>query len=130
MDIKSLDHLVLTVINIDKSISFYCDLLGMEHIRFGDNRHALRFGSQKINLHQADNIYQPAAINPSAGSGDLCFIVNTPVEQIITELNDADIKIIEGPVERTGACGKILSVYIRDPDQNLVELSNRIDTDI
>ena len=126
MDIQSLDHLVLTVNNIEESIQFYCNILGMQHIQFGDNRHALKFGEQKINLHQADNIFHPSAHSPTSGSADLCFIVDTSIEKVIAELNEAGIEIIEGPVERTGATGEILSVYIRDPDLNLIELSNSI----
>ena len=129
MDIQSLDHLVLTVKDIEASIAFYCDILGMQHITFGpgtDNkqRHALKFGSQKINLHQAATIFQPAANTPTPGSTDLCFIVKTPLAQVIHELEKHNIKIIEGPVERTGATNKISSVYVRDPDLNLIELSN------
>lgn len=124
MDIQSLDHLVLTVNSIEDSIHFYCDILGMQHIQFADNRHALQFGSQKINLHQLDNIYQPAADSPTSGSADLCFIAEMSIENIISKLNESGINIIEGPVERTGATGDILSVYIRDPDMNLLELSN------
>ena len=124
MEIQSLDHLVLTVKDIKASIAFYCDVLGMQHITFGDDRHALKFGSQKINLHQADNIFQPAAKTPAPGSADLCFIVKTPLEQVIRELKNNNFKIIEGPVERTGAINKIISVYVRDPDLNLIELSN------
>lgn len=126
MKIQSLDHLVLTVKDINISIDFYCNLLGMKHIQFGDNGHALIFGNQKINLHQSDNILNPSALSPISGSADLCFIVATPIEQVVTELNEEGIEIIEGPVERTGATGKILSVYIRDPDFNLIELSNSI----
>jgi len=129
MDIQSLDHLVLTVKDIEASIAFYCDVLGMQHITFGLNqdnrpRHALKFGSQKINLHQADNIYQPAANTPTTGSADLCFIVKTPLVQVIRELENNSVNIIEGPVERTGANNKIISIYVRDPDNNLIELSN------
>lgn len=126
MDIQSLDHLVLTVKNIEESIHFYSNILGMQHIQFGDNRHALKFGEQKINLHQSDNIFQPAAKSPTSGSADLCFIVNTPTEQIVSELSEADINVLEGPVKRTGANGKILSIYLRDPDMNLIELSNQL----
>jgi len=128
MDIQSVDHLVLTVKDIDASISFYCDVLGMQHITFGPKdkkqRHALKFGSQKINLHQADNIFQPAANTPTPGSADLCFIVKTTLEKTIHVLKENNIEIIEGPIERTGASNKIISIYVRDPDLNLIELSN------
>lgn len=129
MNITSLDHLVLTVKNIEDSVHFYCNILGMQHIQFGQDsngkpRHALKFGQQKINLHQADNIFQPAADKPAPGSADLCFIVNTPIELIANELKENNIEIIEGPVVRTGATRKIVSVYVRDPDLNLIELSN------
>ncbi|MDH5517237.1 MAG: VOC family protein [Gammaproteobacteria bacterium] len=126
MKIQSLDHLVLTVKDLDISIDFYCNRLAMQHIRFADKRHAIAFGEQKINLHQADKIFLPAAGTPTMGSADLCFIVSTPMPQIIEHLNAAGITIIAGPVERSGAQGKIISVYIRDPDQNLLELSNHI----
>lgn len=126
MKIQSLDHLVLTVKDLNISIEFYCNLLGMKHIQFGDDRHALSFGNQKINLHQSDNILKPSAQSPTSGSADLCFIVDTPIEKIVAELNETEIEIIEGPVERTGATGEILSVYIRDPDLNLLELSNKV----
>jgi len=126
MDINSLDHFVITVNNIQTSVRFYCNTLGMQHITFGDNRHALKFGSQKINLHQTDNIFLPAANSPTPGSADLCFIVSTPIEQMIAELAEAEINIIDGPVERTGASGRLISIYIRDPDLNLIELSNCI----
>ena len=126
MKIQSLDHLVLTVNKIEESIHFYSNILGMQYILFGDNRHALKFGEQKINLHQSDNIFQPSAKSPTSGSADLCFIVKTPVEQIVSELSEAGIDIVEGPIKRTGAIGEILSVYIRDPDMNLIELSNKL----
>jgi len=126
MDIQSLDHLVLTVQDIRASIAFYCDVLGMQHITFGDDRHALKFGSQKINLHQINNIFLPAADSPTPGSTDLCFIVETPLENVMQELEKHNINIIEGPVKRTGASNNIISVYLRDPDLNLIELSNLV----
>lgn len=96
-------------------------MLGMEEITFGTNRIALAFGKQKINLHEHGCEFEPKASNPTPGSADLCFIVSTPMDDIIKELQRCGMPIIEGPVERTGAIGTILSVYIRDPDNNLVE---------
>ena len=124
MKIDHLDHLVLTVANIEKTCDFYGRILGFEVITFQGTRKALKFGQQKINLHQAGQEFEPKALSPTAGSGDLCFIAQTPIEQVIQELQAADVTIEIGPVARTGAVGKIQSVYIRDPDQNLIEISN------
>jgi catechol 2,3-dioxygenase-like lactoylglutathione lyase family enzyme len=126
MKINRLDHLVLTVKDVEATCTFYRDILGMEIEIFQGNRKALKFGIQKINLHQQDNEINPKAINPTPGSGDLCFIADTPIAEIIETLKSNNIRIETGPVERTGATGKIISVYIRDPDQNLVEISNYI----
>ncbi|WP_264739025.1 VOC family protein [Cytobacillus firmus] len=124
MKIERLDHLVLTVQSIEKTCDFYSKVLGMEIITFGEGRKALRFGIQKINLHQKGNEYEPKALNPAAGSGDLCFITKTGINEVTKHLECCNIAIEEGPVERTGALGAITSVYIRDPDGNLIELSN------
>jgi catechol 2,3-dioxygenase-like lactoylglutathione lyase family enzyme len=124
MLIKTLDHLVLTVADIAATCDFYKRVLQCEVITFGDNRKALKCGLQKINLHQSGAEYLPCAGLPTPGSADLCFIVEAPLDDLIAHLKKADILIEEGPVERTGAGGPILSVYIRDPDQNLIELSN------
>lgn len=126
MNIVSLDHLVLTVRDINITIDFYCKILGMQAIQFGEGRHALGFGKQKINLHQAGKEFEPKAVKPTPGSADLCFITTTPLTDIIKELNTADIHIEEGPVKRTGATGALHSIYLRDPDGNLLELSNQI----
>jgi catechol 2,3-dioxygenase-like lactoylglutathione lyase family enzyme len=114
MRIASLDHLVLTVRDLAATIAFY-ERLGMRHVTFGEGRHALAFGSQKLNLHVAGHEFEPKAATPTPGSADLCFLVD--------ELDATDLDVIEGPVERTGATGRIRSVYVRDPDGNLVELS-------
>ncbi|MDR4950812.1 VOC family protein [Chryseobacterium sp. ES2] len=124
MKIKNLDHLVLTVADIDKTIKFYTHVMGFEVVTFGENRKALIFGNQKINLHQKGYEFEPKAKTPTCGSADLCFIAETDVHEIMKELRQKNIEIIEGVVDRTGAVGKIKSVYFRDPDYNLIEVSN------
>ena len=121
--IDRLDHLVLTVVDIDATVEFYTSALNMEAVTSGD-RKALHFGGQKINLHQAGKEFEPKAANPTPGSGDLCFITTAPLESVISSLKTGAYAIEEGPVERTGAVGKMLSIYLRDPDGNLVEISN------
>jgi catechol 2,3-dioxygenase-like lactoylglutathione lyase family enzyme len=127
MKIERLDHLVLTVADIDRTCTFYGRVLGFEVVTFRGGRRALVFGQQKLNLHQAGHEFEPKARHPTAGSADLCFIASTPLERIMAELRDRGVPIEEGPVERTGALGPIRSVYIRDPDQNLIELANLVD---
>ncbi len=122
--IDRIDHLVLTVADIDRTCAFYRDILGSEVVTFGNGRKALKFGHQKFNLHQAGHEFEPKALRPTPGSADLCLIAETPVDKIISALKQRDVEIEEGPVERTGAEGPIHSVYIRDPDGNLIELSN------
>jgi catechol 2,3-dioxygenase-like lactoylglutathione lyase family enzyme len=124
MQIARLDHLVLTVADIGKTCEFYTRVLGMEVVSFGEGRTALRFGQQKINLHPADNIPGLVADKPTPGSGDLCFITETPLSGVVAHLGRCGVPIIAGPGPRAGAIGTIQSVYIRDPDQNLVEISN------
>ena len=126
MKIDRLDHLVLTVADIERTCAFYSRILGFEVLRFGQGRVALGFGNQKINLHQTGKEFEPKALRPTAGSGDLCFIATTPVDDVIRELDAAGVAIEEGPVERTGAIGRIRSIYLRDPDQNLLEISNYV----
>lgn len=123
-----LDHLVLTVRNIEATCAFYARVLGMEVVTFGENRKALAFGRQKINLHEAGKEFEPKATTPTPGSGDLCFITVTPLEKVIAHLQTCEVAIIEGPVRRTGAIGRIESVYIRDPDGNLIEISNYVES--
>ncbi len=124
MQIDRLDHLVLTVADIDRTCDFYEAVLGFRVESFGAGRKALAFGQQKINLHQAGREFEPKALVPTPGSADLCFITATPLRDVIGELVRVGIVIEEGPVERTGACGAIRSVYVRDPDRNLIEISN------
>ena len=121
--IDRLDHFVLTVVDIDRTCVFYSAGLGMEVVTFGAGRKALQFGRQKINLHEVGKEFEPKAYRPTAGSGDLCFIAAVPLDQVIDKLRKNRIEIIEGPVARTGATGPIMSVYIRDPDANLIEIS-------
>lgn len=126
MKITHLDHLVLTVADIDATVRFYRHVLGFEVVTFKGDRKALTFGQQKINLHPRGHEFEPKAKTPTPGSADLCFISATPVDEIMVELNKHGIPIEEGPVLRTGAQGAILSVYIRDPDANLIEISNLV----
>lgn len=128
MKISHLDHLVLTVANIETTCQFYQSALNFEVITFGENRKALQFGHQKINLHQVGKEFEPKAYHPTVGSADLCSIAETPLEEVIKHLQQLNIKIVEGPIQRTGAVGKIVSVYLRDPDQNLIEISNYLNT--
>ncbi len=126
MHIDSLDHLVLTVADIEASCAFYQRVLGMEVVTFGAGRKALAFGAQKINLHQAGHEFEPKAQRPTPGSADLCFLTTVPLPQVQAHLATCGVAISEGPVQRTGAQGPILSVYFRDPDLNLVEVSNQL----
>jgi catechol 2,3-dioxygenase-like lactoylglutathione lyase family enzyme len=122
--IDHLDHLVLTVADLDRTCAFYARVLGMEIVTFGAGRKALRFGNQKINLHAAGREHDPKARTPTPGSGDLCFIAATTLDSVVAHLAALGIAIEDGPGMRTGATGPIRSVYIRDPDGNLIEISN------
>ncbi len=122
--IDRFDHIVLTVVNIDATCAFYERVLGMERVDFGSGRVALEFGQQKINLHPAGNEYEPKAKNPTPGAGDICFISETAINDIVVHLKSEGVEIIEGPGIKTGAIGPITSIYFRDPDGNLVEVSN------
>lgn len=130
--LESLDHLVLTVRDIEATVAFYARALGMRETRFtpaGDGkteRVALSYGKQKINLHQQGREFDPKAKLPTPGSADLCFIASWPLQDVIAHLRAEAIPIIEGPSQRTGATGPIMSIYIRDPDGNLIEISNRV----
>lgn len=124
MKISRIDHIVLTVKNIDVTTDFYARALGMEVVTFGAGRQALSFGSQKFNLHEAGKELEPKADRPTPGAIDICLITDSPIEEVVAELSRAGVQVIEGPVKRTGATGPILSVYFRDPDDNLIEVSN------
>lgn len=126
MRIDRLDHLVLTVASIEVTVEFYTRVLGMEVMTFGPGRTALTFGASKINLHEAGKEFEPKALRPTPGSADVCLIVDNSIADVLVELATAGVPVEEGPVERTGATGPIVSCYLRDPDQNLIELSNYI----
>ena len=122
--IERLDHMVLTVKSIENTCQFYRTVLGMKVEIFGEGRKALKFGDQKINLHETGKEFEPKAAKPTSGSGDICLISSTAIEEVLKHLENVGVEVEDGPVRRTGAIGPILSVYFRDPDQNLVEVSN------
>lgn len=128
--VKSLDHVVLTVKDIEATCRFYSDVLGMEVVRFaasdGGSRVALAFGEQKINLHEVGKEFEPKAHRATAGSADLCFITDAPLAEMQKHMEGRGVSILQGPVGRTGALGAIRSVYFRDPDLNLIEVSNYV----
>ena len=126
MKIASLDHLVFTVASIEATCAFYTAVMGMTVETFAEGRNALHFGDQKINLHLAGHEFEPKADTPVPGSGDLCFITQTPILEVVDTLKTHKVSIIAGPVPRTGAIGDLISVYFRDPDGNLIEVSNRV----
>lgn len=127
MKVVKIDHLVLTVKDIELTSKFYSEVLGMAIVSFGEGRQALTFGDQKINLHQTGKEFEPKAFNPTPGSIDLCFISNDPLEVVLKQFEHQGVSVIEGPVTRTGARGVINSIYINDPDGNLIEISNYLD---
>ncbi len=126
MVLDSLDHLVLTFPDLAVAIDFYTRVLGMRHEQFGEGRHAVAFGNQKINLHPLGSEYLPKAKNVQVGSADLCFLTRTPLEEVVAHLHEQGIALELGPIRRTGATGPIVSVYIRDPGGNLIEVANSV----
>ena len=124
MQIDHVDHLVLTVQDIERTCEFYARILGMQVVTFAEGRKALRFGTQKINLHKLGKEIDPKAQSPTPGSADLCFVTSVPLEEVITHLHSHHVSVLLGPVERTGATTSLRSLYIRDPDGNLLEISN------
>ena len=124
MELEKLDHLVLTVRDIDATVSFYESVLGMRRDSFAGGRMALKFGDQKINLHQLGREFEPKAARPTPGSADLCFITTTPLADAMSQVSGLGVEITAGPVARTGATGPLLSFYFRDPDDNLIEVAN------
>ena len=123
--IDHLDHIVLTTARTEQCIDFYTRVLGMKFERFGKGRMALKFGGQKINLHEKGREFEPKATVALPGTLDICFIAAVPLDEVIARLNAARVPVIEGPVMKTGANGPIRSVYVRDPDGNLIEISER-----
>ena len=124
MKIDAIDHIVLTVKDIDKTCEFYSKVMGMDAVTFGKGRKALSFGSQKINLQLLGRESALRAEKPTPGSADVCFITSMSLTDVIAHLEHCGVKAIGGPVERNGARGPMMSVYFRDPDMNLVEVSN------
>ncbi len=123
MKAERLDHLVLTVRHVDATCAFYTRVLGMQEVVFGDGRKALTFGKQKINLHEFGREFEPKAAQPTPGSADLCFLVDKTPAGILAHLRACGVEVVEGPVRRTGALGQTISIYFRDPDGNLIEVS-------
>jgi catechol 2,3-dioxygenase-like lactoylglutathione lyase family enzyme len=124
LKIDAIDHVVLTVKNIETTCAFYTRVLGMKEVTFSGGRKALAFGAQKFNLHETGKEFDPKAEHATPGSGDFCFLTSTPIVEVIQHLRDSHVPILDGPVRRTGAIGPLLSVYFRDPDLNLIEVSN------
>ena len=122
--IDRIDHIVLTCHDVERTVAFYQQVLGMEPVTFAGGRRGLAFGRQKFNLHQAGREFDPKALNPAPGAIDLCLITLTPLADVQAHLKASGVAIIEGPVQKTGATGPIQSVYFRDPDGNLIEVSN------
>jgi catechol 2,3-dioxygenase-like lactoylglutathione lyase family enzyme len=120
--LEHLDHIVLTVANIDATVDFYTEVLGMDVVKV-DGRKALAFGIQRLNLHQRGHEFEPKAAHPTPGASDLCFLTTTSLETVMEYLKDQKVHIEAGPVEREGAIGKLRSIYLRDPDRNLIEIS-------
>lgn len=131
MEIAQLDHLVLTVTDIDASVDFYTRVLGMIRESFiaadGSERLAVKFGSQKINFHQQGAEFEPKAQSALVGTADLCFVSHTELSQVVVHIGFCGEQVIEGPVRRTGARGPIESIYLRDPDGNLIEICQYVD---
>lgn len=124
MNPLSLDHMVVTVSDMDRACDFYARVLGAEIVTFGAGRKAVRIGRQKLNLHDAATAGDPVARSPAVGGADLCILTETPINEVIRHLESLSVEIIAGPVERTGAVAPLLSVYIRDPDGSLIEIAN------
>jgi catechol 2,3-dioxygenase-like lactoylglutathione lyase family enzyme len=124
MRIDRIDHIVITAFDVERTLDFYSRVMGMEPITFAGGRRGLSFGRQKINLHQSGREFEPKALKPTPGSVDLCFVTETPLADVVAHLKSHGVVVAQGPVEKTGALGPMMSVYFRDPDGNLIEVSN------
>jgi len=122
--IDRIDHVVLTVFDVERTLDFYARVLGMQPVTFAGGRRGLAFGRQKLNLHQAGREFEPKALRPAPGTADLCFITETPMTEVLADLASEGVVLVAGPVPKTGATGELNSVYFRDPDGNLVEVAN------
>jgi catechol 2,3-dioxygenase-like lactoylglutathione lyase family enzyme len=125
--ITGLDHVVLTVVSIPRAIAFYQRALGFEPREFKPGRHALHFGQQKINLHEVGTVVDPNVRHATPGSADLCFLTDAPLDGVISHLAKVGVSIVQGPVNATGACAQLRSIYFYDPDENLIEVANAVD---
>jgi catechol 2,3-dioxygenase-like lactoylglutathione lyase family enzyme len=124
--VRAIDHVVLTVRDVDRTLSFYERALGMTPVSFGEGRRALAFGDQKLNLHQAGREFEPKAAAPTPGAIDLCLLTDEPLDAVIAHLRGAGVTIELGPVLKTGARSTLRSIYFRDPDGNLIEVANEV----
>jgi catechol 2,3-dioxygenase-like lactoylglutathione lyase family enzyme len=128
MPVTGIDHLVLYAADVDRTCEFYAETLGVADVEtFDGGRIALSFGETKLNVHPAGDEYEPHAASPEPGSADFCLLVDEPVEALAERIRDAGVDVVEGPVGRTGARGEMRSVYVRDPDGNLVEFAHYVD---
>lgn len=126
MRVLRIDHIVLTVVDLERTIAFYERVLGMTRVSFGEGRRALAFGDQKLNLHQAGREFEPKALRPTPGAIDLCFTTDVPLDEVAAHLRAQSVAIEHGPVDKIGARGALRSLYLRDPDGNLIEVSNEV----
>ena len=124
LEIDRIDHFVLTVSDVERTCEFYKDVLGVEAITFSGGRRALWFGEQKINLHQSGREFEPRAAHPAPGAADFCLITRASLDEVVRRLDSNNVEIVEGPMPKEGALGTMNSVYFRDPDGNLIEVSN------
>lgn len=123
MTVQGIDHLVLTVADVERTVAFYTEAVGGTAETFAGGRRAVSFGDAKLNLHPADDVYSPHARRPEPGTADFCLVVDEPIASVRERLREAGVEVVHGPVEKVGACGRMESVYVTDPDGNLVELA-------
>jgi catechol 2,3-dioxygenase-like lactoylglutathione lyase family enzyme len=126
MKVQRIDHIVLTVADIERTLAFYERVLGMTAVSFGEGRRALAFGDQKLNLHRAGREFEPKALRPTPGAIDLCLVTDVPLDEVAAHLRSESVVIEHGPVDKIGARSTLRSLYFRDPDGNLIEVSNEI----